>query len=160
MKKVVAVIFLQLYLVSVFGVTLHQQFCCDTHIVDECHLLEQGVHNDHTHTETGAEDHCPFCSLTTDIPQQGHLDQADDSCCMDCQSLVITAHESKNQQIELTNLLAASSFKFQPTVLVMNWIPDLMKMPDLRTPYSTYNPLTTAIPDQVPIFIRNCTYRL
>lgn len=161
MKKIIAVIFLQLYLVSVFGLTLHQQFCCDMHILDECHPHEMNSDMLSDHTE--GDEHCPICTLAIhdlNSNETNSLEYTDESCCTDCQSLTITVSESKKQQIELTNLLAATSYKFQPAELVMAWIPDLMRIPDPSTPYSSYNPLSTPIPDQIPIFIRDCTYRL
>lgn len=162
MKKVIAVLFLQLYLISAFGITLGQQFCCDTHIMDECHLTDYPLHH-HDIAAEESDEHCPLCVVNETNPENKENitpDSKNESCCSDCETLTVTVSESKKQQTELNNVLDSRPLKIQAAELVLCWIPELPRLSYLSISEPLRDDISSIIPYQIPLFIKGCTYRL
>lgn len=166
-KKLFALTMMLFYLSAAFGVVLGQASCCEeSGMVEtmECHDPVLPIQPSSLHF---SED-CPVC-LAEDVHtqekqtpvQHEHHEQAED-CCADCDSLYFSVQKD-NLAEQLSAIFAASLNlqKLQAAFIVLPWIVDYFSLIPLLEEINTRpeSPLLASA-KQVPIFIRDCTYRI
>lgn len=167
LKKFFAVIIMCFYLSAAFGVVLGQATCCEeSGMVETMDCHEPILPKASSHLQF-MED-CPICLAeyeTAPEPsmpvQQKHHGQAED-CCTDCDSLYFSVQKDKLTEQNYTNISASLNLqKFQAAIIVLPWILDYFSLiPFLEEIQIRPESPLLASAKQVPIFIRDCTYRI
>jgi hypothetical protein len=145
-KAFIAFILLQCYLVAAFGVSLHEQFCCDSQTTApeamECHVDE---------TEKNELD----CFLCDD--HQAPIES--ETCCEDCAELTIQmAPDDRTQTATVKAKQTNQADEFQPIVLELY---GFQPTPTWRVNYTNLPPSTqSTLPVKSSLYIHHCTYRL
>lgn len=142
---------MQVYMVAAFGLTLGETICCEQPVSEaSCH--------------TGMAESLP---APLDITQGECLicpDQPlfhEESCCPDCASFFVAVdNESKLEQSFANNQTLVYQQSLQAAIILLPWIDASANTLVLKhkTPLQEANSCLT--PTEVPIFMRDCNYRI
>lgn len=150
-RKVIALLLMQIYMVAAFGVTLGERVCC------EDPQMEVSCHGDGMNAETLPEKSdrtdCALCQ------EQGR--HHEETCCPDCETLFV-AVDSDNQleQSYANNLVKVNQQNLQAAIILLPWIDPYLSFLSLAESDPHRITESPDIPSDIPIFMRDCTYRI
>lgn len=143
---------MQVYVVAVFGVTLGEKICCTEPKIEEVTCHDNSVEKLHSSFMVDHFD-CPVCVDQTIVPEE--------NCCSDCETLfVVVDNESKLEQSFANNVTKVNQQSLQAALILLPWVDAYAAI--LSRSIMEQVPETESIsaPTDIPIFIRNCNYRI
>lgn len=164
---------MQIYMVAAFGVTLGEKVCCED---PQMEMAGHGAGDgDGSHTaiagsQQGASCHgdgmnsgtSPEKSDRTDCALcQEHGRHHEETCCPDCETLFIAVDADNQLERSYTNnTVLFSKQNLQAAIILLPWIdpyPSYLELAESDPVRITGSP---DAPSDIPIFIRDCTYRI
>lgn len=150
-RKIIALLLMQVYMVAAFGLTLGEKICCEQPVSEaSCHVemaesLPAPLDIDH--------EQCPVC------PDQALLHE--ENCCPDCASLFVAVdNESRLEQSFANNQTLLTQQSLQAAIILLPWINASAATLTLYHNIPLRDTESSLSPTDIPIFIRDCTYRI
>jgi len=142
---------MQAYMVAAFGLTLGEKICCQQPVSEaSCHAdMAESLPDP---LPIGHDD-CPIC------PDQPLLHE--ENCCPDCASLFVAVdNESRLEQSFANNQALVHQQYLQAAIILLPWIDASATTLVLHRKIPLQEANSYLIPTDVPIFIRDCNYRI
>lgn len=166
-KKLFAILLMQFYLSAALGVTLGQAWCCEESggmlELMECHAVpdEGAAGTSKSASEPTSCEHHPAPATPGDNTTSGDNSTPGEDCCPDCESFYFSVQkENLTEPNHTQNVTSLTTQKLQAISIALPWIVDYYII--TLSQGSTYPPESPrlASANEVPIFIRDCTYRI
>lgn len=156
-RKIIALLLMQIYVVAVFGVTLGEKICCTEPKIEEMSCHDNLAHDNSEKTPPSSflVDHidCPICVDQPSAPEE--------NCCTDCETLFVAIdNESKLEQSFTNNVAKVNQQSLQAALILLPWVDAYAAILTRSIVEQVPETDSFSAPTDIPLFIRNCNYRI
>lgn len=142
---------MQIYVVAAFGLTLGERVCCEQPVYEApCHGEEHKSESAPLQTD---HSECSIC-LDSALHQE-------ENCCPDCETLYVAVdNDSRLEQSFANNYALFKQQSLQAAILLLPWVDPGTAALILNNSTHSQDTKSRDTSTDIPIFIRDCTYRI